>query len=193
MSAVATTRTTRVRADGRRAGRGPTPVRGRDPRRHRPGHACRTPAVRTVVVPEAADGQSAHHPGSVQLPLLCLRASPAGGLRPPSGPAATRRYRGTRLTLHLGGTNSRRTSRTTSEAGGRRRAAVALAPRRLDVLLRAIPAGRALVVEPVLGGPTTTPPPKPRPHRLELVQHARLLSAPTVLHARTTNKRSTKT
>jgi hypothetical protein len=45
----------------------------------------RTPAVRTAVVPEAADGQSADRSGSLQLPLLFLKAGPAGGrLRRPS-------------------------------------------------------------------------------------------------------------
>jgi hypothetical protein len=65
-------------------------------------------------------------------------------------------HRGIGPILHLDSTNPRRTSHTTSEAGGRRRAPVALAPRRLDVLLRAILARRTLVMEPVLGGPTTT-------------------------------------
>ena len=117
-------------------------------------------------------------------------------LRAASGrPPARRRHgghRGTGLTLHLGGTNPRRTSHTTSEAGGRRRASVALPPGRLNVLLRAIPAGRALVMEPALACPTTTPP-KPRPHRLDPVQHARPPLTPTVLHARPNNKKSTKT
>ena len=65
-------------------------------------------------------------------------------------------------------------------------------PGRLNVLLRAIPAGRALVMEPALACPTTTPP-KPRPHRLDPVQHARPPLTPTVLHARPNNKKSTKT
>jgi hypothetical protein len=116
-------------------------------------------------------------------------------LRAASGrPPARQRHgghRGTDLTLHLGGTNPRRTSPTTSEAGGRRRASVALPPGRLNVLLRAIPAGRALVMEPALACPTTTPP-KPRPHRLDPVQHARPPLTPTVLHARPNNKKSTK-
>ena len=50
-------------------------------------------------------------------------------------------------------------------------APVALAPRRHDVKLRAIPARRTLVIEPVIAGLTTTPPPKPRPHCLDPVQH----------------------
>jgi hypothetical protein len=54
---------------------------------------------------EAADGQSAggspqwftaSGSGSLQLPLLFLKAGPAGGLRPPSGPATTRRPPGDR-------------------------------------------------------------------------------------------------
>ena len=51
--------------------------------------------VRTAVVPEAADGQSADGSGSLQLPLLLLKA----------GPAATRRslHWGTGLTLHAEG------------------------------------------------------------------------------------------
>jgi hypothetical protein len=140
------------------------------------------------------------------VPLRCVRAVESAGrlfstssrpaLRGASGhPPARRRHgghRGTGLTLHLGGTNPRRTSHTTSEAGGRRRASVALPPGRLNVLLRAIPAGRALVMEPALACPTTTPP-KPRPHRLDPVQHARPPLTPTVLHARPNNKRSAKT
>jgi hypothetical protein len=43
------------------------PVLARDHRRHRPGHVCRTPSVRTAVVPEAADGQSAGGSSSLQL------------------------------------------------------------------------------------------------------------------------------
>jgi hypothetical protein len=84
-----------VYADGRRAVGGRTPVRARDRRRHRPGHACRTLAVRTAVVPEAADGQSAD--GSpLMVParynfLYCssrpaLRAAASGG-RPRAGSA----------------------------------------------------------------------------------------------------------
>jgi hypothetical protein len=48
-----------------RAGGGRASVRATDRRRHwpghrhQPGHACRTPAVRRAVVPEAADGQPA--------------------------------------------------------------------------------------------------------------------------------------
>jgi hypothetical protein len=114
---------------------------------------------------------------------------PPAALRPGGDTGVTG---GTGLTLHLGGTNPRRISRTTSEAGGRRRASVALPPGRLNVLLRAIPAGRALVMEPALACPTTTPP-KPRPHRLDPVQHARPPLRPTVLHARPNNKRSAKT
>jgi hypothetical protein len=53
-SAVAAARTTGVRAGGRRAIGG------------------RTPAVRTAVVPEAADGQSVDRSGSLQLPLRFL-------------------------------------------------------------------------------------------------------------------------
>jgi hypothetical protein len=43
-----------------------------------------------------ADGQSADRSGSLQLPLLFVKADPAGGLRPPSGPAATQRSPGCR-------------------------------------------------------------------------------------------------
>jgi hypothetical protein len=43
-------------------------------RRHPPGHMCPTSTVRTAVVPEAADGQSADGSGSLQLPLLFLKA-----------------------------------------------------------------------------------------------------------------------
>jgi hypothetical protein len=63
---------------------------------HQPGHVCRTPTVRRALVPVAADSQSADRSGSLQLPPLFLKAGPAGGLRPPSGPAATRRPPGRR-------------------------------------------------------------------------------------------------
>jgi hypothetical protein len=85
-SAVAAARATGVHAGGRRAVvGGRTPVRAADRRRHRHGHVCRTPAVRRAAVPEAADGQSADGSGSLQLPLLFLKAGLSGGLRPPSG------------------------------------------------------------------------------------------------------------
>src|SRR5829696_9792065 len=45
-----------------------------------PGHLCWIPTVRTVVVREAADGHSADGSGLLQLPLLLLKAGPAGGL-----------------------------------------------------------------------------------------------------------------
>ena len=84
MSAVAAARTARVRAGGQRAGGGRTSVRARDRRRPRPGHACRTPAVGTMVVPGAADGQSADR-SLVMTPPRFLKAGPAGGrLRRPS-------------------------------------------------------------------------------------------------------------
>jgi hypothetical protein len=52
--------------------------------RHQLGKECRTAAVRTEL-PEAADGQSADRSGPLQLPLLFLKAGPAGGrLRRPS-------------------------------------------------------------------------------------------------------------
>jgi hypothetical protein len=53
--------------------------------RHQRGHVCWTQPVRTALVPEAADGQSADRSGSLQVPLLFLKAGPAGGrLRRPS-------------------------------------------------------------------------------------------------------------
>ena len=83
-------------ADGRRR----TSVQGVRP----PVRVCRAPAVRTVVVPEAADGQYADDPGSLQLPLRFLKA----GLRVASGrPPARQPHDGQRqtgLTLHTGGT-----------------------------------------------------------------------------------------
>jgi hypothetical protein len=74
------------------------PSKGSDRRRHQHGHqvqpvhVCRTPAVRTAVVPEAADGQSAggspaSGSGSLQLSRPALRAAACGG-RP--RPAKTR-------------------------------------------------------------------------------------------------------
>jgi len=60
----------------------------RDGYQHQPGHRRRTPAIRGVVVREAADGQSADRSGSLQLPLPFLKAGPAGGrLRRPSSAA----------------------------------------------------------------------------------------------------------
>jgi hypothetical protein len=82
----------RIHTSGRRARGGRTSVRASlqtaadtiwPPTQ--PGPVCRTPAVRRAIVPEAADGQSADRSGSLQLPLLFLKAGPAGGLRPPPG------------------------------------------------------------------------------------------------------------
>ena len=62
--------------------------------RHQRGHVCRTQPVRTAVVPEAANGQSADRSGSLQLPLLssrpALRAAACGGRPrvPVSSPAS---------------------------------------------------------------------------------------------------------
>jgi hypothetical protein len=76
----AAARTTRVRAGGRRAGGGRT---------SRPGHrspqtpACqagRTPAVRTAVVPEAADSQSAACP-PLYSPSSCASRAPSAMTR----------------------------------------------------------------------------------------------------------------
>jgi hypothetical protein len=85
----------RVRAGGRRAVGAGHPSKGSDRRRHHHGHrmqpvrVCRTPAVRTAVVPEAADGQSADGSGSLQLPLLFLKAGHRGtGLTLPPGDLA---------------------------------------------------------------------------------------------------------
>jgi hypothetical protein len=51
----------------------------------------------TWAPPRAADNQSTDGPGSLQLsPPFILKAGPAGGLRSPSGPAATRRSPGNR-------------------------------------------------------------------------------------------------
>jgi hypothetical protein len=58
--------------------------------RHQPGHVRRTPAVRTAVVPEAADGQSVDRSGSLQLPLLFIKRRPAGGRKRPSSAAEPR-------------------------------------------------------------------------------------------------------
>ena len=86
----------RVHAGGRRAVGGRTPVRASDRRghrhghRHQPGHVCRTPAVRTAVVPEAADGQSADRSGSLQLPLLFLKAGLRAAASGRPRPAASR-------------------------------------------------------------------------------------------------------
>jgi hypothetical protein len=67
------------------AGSGRIPLRAPDCRGHQPGHVYRTSTVRTAVVPEAADGQSADGSGSLQLSLPssrpALRAA-AGGGRP---------------------------------------------------------------------------------------------------------------
>jgi hypothetical protein len=82
----------RLAADARYAAGHPsepqTAADTRDGYQHQPGHRRRTPAVRGVVVREAADGQSADGAGSLQLPLLssrpALRAAACGG-RPRAG------------------------------------------------------------------------------------------------------------
>jgi hypothetical protein len=85
MSAGRPQRPLRVHTGGRWANVGRTSVRSvRSPRtpachRRQRGHVCRTQPVRTVVIPEAADGQSADRAGSLQLPLLLLKAGPAAG------------------------------------------------------------------------------------------------------------------
>jgi hypothetical protein len=84
-----------VHAGGRRAEGGRISVRTADRGRHRhghryqPGHMYRTPAVRTAVVPEAADGQSADGSGSLRLPLLSSRP-PCG--RPPAAAVLGRQH-----------------------------------------------------------------------------------------------------
>jgi hypothetical protein len=65
-------------------------------------------------------------------------------------------------------------------------------PRSPGLRLGPVPAGLVLIVELVVAGLTTTPPPQPCPHRLDPVQHARPPLTPTVLHASTNDKRSTK-
>jgi hypothetical protein len=85
MSAGRPQRPLRVHTGGRWANVGRTSVRSvRSPRtpachRRQRGHVCRTQPVRTVVIPEAADGQSADCAGSLRLPLLLLKAGPAAG------------------------------------------------------------------------------------------------------------------
>jgi hypothetical protein len=85
----------RVRSGGRHPVVGRTlPSGAADRRGHQhgyrpqPGHVCRTPSVRTAVIPEAADGQSADHSDSLQRPLLFLKAS----LLAPPAVAALGRY-----------------------------------------------------------------------------------------------------
>jgi hypothetical protein len=65
------------------AGSGRIPVRAPDCRGHQPGHVCRTSTVRTAVVPDAADGQSADCSARYNF-LYSSQGRPAGGLRPPS-------------------------------------------------------------------------------------------------------------
>ena len=103
MSAVAAARTTPCPRWWPACGRRPDIRPGHrspDRRRRRPGHACRTPAVRTAVVPEAADGQSADRSGSLQVPLLVLKFLYSSS-RPALRPAATRRSPGAGLTAPL--------------------------------------------------------------------------------------------
>ena len=83
--------------------------------------------------------------------------------------------------------------KTRWHASSLQRVSTGRVPRSPCLSLGPVPTSLVLVVEVVLAGPTITPPPKPPPHRLDPVQHVRLLSHPTVPHARTTNKRSTKT
>jgi hypothetical protein len=61
---------------------------------------CGQSPVRSEVDPERRMVNPPIAPNSLQLPLLFLKAGPAGGLRPPSGPATTRRSPGAGLT-HL--------------------------------------------------------------------------------------------
>jgi hypothetical protein len=63
-----------------------------------PGYVCRTPAVRNAVVRKQRTVNPLVVPARNNF-LYSLKAGPAGGLRPPSGPAATRRSPGTGLTL----------------------------------------------------------------------------------------------
>ena len=78
--------------------RRPDTCPGRGPSRTPAWPRVRTPAVRTAVVPEAADGQSADRSGSLQLPLLFLKQRPAAALRPGSDTTPP----GAGLTLHVG-------------------------------------------------------------------------------------------
>jgi hypothetical protein len=66
----------------------------------------------------------------------------------------------------------------TSEAGISRRVSVAFPFGRIDVLLRAIPATGTLVIEPVLGSPTTPRAPHPSKRRPDPVQHGPPTSLP---------------
>src|SRR5829696_332634 len=54
-----------------------------------------------------------------------------------------------------------------------RRASTGRIPRSPCLSFGPVATGLVLVVEVVLVGPTITPPPKPHPHRLDPVQHAR--------------------
>jgi hypothetical protein len=66
----------------------------------------------------------------------------------------------------------------TSEAAGSRRVPVALPPGRLADLPVAIPASLTLILEPVLGTPTTPRPPHPPKRRPDPVQHGSPSSLP---------------
>ena len=64
-----------------------------------PGHVCRTPTVRMVVVPEAADGQSADVPARYNFLYSSSRPALRAAARGRPRPATTRRSPGTGLTL----------------------------------------------------------------------------------------------
>jgi hypothetical protein len=100
-----------------------------------------------------------------------LKAGPAGGLRPPSGPATTRRSPGNRPhpSLQVASIPAEQRHAIGSRSGMAR--PVALPPGLLDVLLGALLARRPLVIEAALGSPTTTRTPKPPKPSLDLVPH----------------------
>ena len=165
MSAGRPQRPLRVHTGGRWANVGRTSVRSvRSPRtpachRRQRGHVCRTQPVRTVVIPEAADGQSADRAGSLRLPLLLLKAGPAAGSDTAViGETASPSTRhGTNLSP--AGYAAPTSAGVTVQADSR-----SSAPGRVDVLLISVPARGTLVMEPLLRGPTTTRTPQPRPH-----------------------------
>jgi hypothetical protein len=70
--------------------------RHRHGHRHQPGQLCRTPSVRRVVVPEAADGQSADRSGRYNFLYASSRPARRGASGRPCGPATTGRPPGNR-------------------------------------------------------------------------------------------------
>jgi hypothetical protein len=131
----------------------------RPPRPHGSPGGCRSPGE--------TSGQTSHrghHPDhrSEIFPCRFKAGPPAGhrhdGRRAPSSPSTS-----------VGRTHAGSAARP-QKLGGDGEPPVALPSGRLNLLLRAIPAGRALIIESMHASPTTRTP-KPPKHGLDPIQH----------------------